>query len=91
MLHEMRGDHSGAYRAYRKAATMGSSVGQFKLGEIFYRGTGNQGVDGEEALFWLNKAAKNPTLDAALAFVAAAAGLPSSHSLFNREVIQSPR
>lgn len=22
-----------------------------------------EGVDGEEALFWLNKAAKNPTLD----------------------------
>ena len=27
---------------------LGSSVGQFKLGEIFYRGSGNQGIDGEE-------------------------------------------
>ena len=32
----------------RRPCTLGSSVGQFKLGEIFYRGSGNQGIDGEE-------------------------------------------
>jgi hypothetical protein len=54
-LRDMQGDHAAAFKAWKKSAMLGSSVGQFKLGEIFYRGLGNQGVDGEEALFWLCK------------------------------------
>ena len=61
-LFEARGDVAGAYRSWRKAASLGSCLAQFKLGEIFYRGLGNQGVDGEEALFWLSKAMKSATL-----------------------------
>jgi TPR repeat protein len=68
-LRELQGDHAGAYKSWRKAALLGSCVGQFRLGEIFYRGVGNQGVDGEEALFWLQKATK--------AREAGAASLPS--------------
>ena len=59
---ETRGDVAGAYRSWRKAASLGSCLAQFKLGEIFYRGSGNQGVDGEEALFWLSKAMKSSAL-----------------------------
>ena len=58
-LREHQGDHAMAHKAWKKAAMHGSSLGQFKLGEIFYRGLGNHGVDGEEALFWLSKAVKN--------------------------------
>uniref|UniRef100_A0A7S0KTI9 F-box domain-containing protein n=1 Tax=Micromonas pusilla TaxID=38833 RepID=A0A7S0KTI9_MICPS len=61
-LFEARGDVAGAYRSWRKAASLGSCLAQFKLGEIFYRGSGNQGVDGEEALFWLSKAMKSSAL-----------------------------
>ena len=61
-LFEARGDVAGAYRCWRKAASLGSCLAQFKLGEIFYRGLGNQGVDGEEALFWLSKAMKSSAL-----------------------------
>eukprot|EP00740_Mantoniella_antarctica_P024244 CAMPEP_0198702894 /NCGR_PEP_ID=MMETSP1468-20131203/389026_1 /TAXON_ID=1461545 /ORGANISM="Mantoniella sp, Strain CCMP1436" /LENGTH=159 /DNA_ID=CAMNT_0044461499 /DNA_START=518 /DNA_END=996 /DNA_ORIENTATION=- len=64
MLLDLQGDQPGAYKAYKRSAMLGSSVGQFKLGENFYRGLGHQGVDGEQALFWLNKAAKNPALNA---------------------------
>ena len=58
-LRDHQGDHARAHKAWKKAAVLGSAVGQFKLGEIFYRGLGNHGVDGEEALFWLSKAVKN--------------------------------
>jgi TPR repeat protein len=58
VLREAQGDVATAYRSWRKAASLGSCLAQFKLGEIFYRGLGNQGVDGEEALFWLNKSMK---------------------------------
>lgn len=73
MLKELQGDHSRAFRAFKKAATLGSPLAQFKLGEIFYRGLGNQGVDGEEALFWLTKATRDPSLDPDL--LATAAGI----------------
>jgi TPR repeat protein len=59
VLRDHQGDHARAHKAWKKAAVLGSAVGQFKLGEIFYRGLGNHGVDGEEALFWLSKAVKN--------------------------------
>jgi TPR repeat protein len=59
LLRDHQGDHARAHKAWKKAAVLGSAVGQFKLGEIFYRGLGNHGVDGEEALFWLSKAVKN--------------------------------
>lgn len=42
MLRDMQGDHAAAFKAYKKSAMLGSSFGQFKLGEIFYRGLGNQ-------------------------------------------------
>ena len=58
-LRDHQGDHARAHKAWKKAAVLGSAIGQFKLGEIFYRGLGNHGVDGEEALFWLTKAVKN--------------------------------
>ena len=58
-LRDHQGDHARAHKAWKKAAVLGSGVGQFKLGETFYRGLGNHGVDGEEALFWLTKAVKN--------------------------------
>ena len=57
-LRETQGDLGKAHKAWKRAAKLGSAGGQFKLGEIFYRGLGNHGVDGEEALFWLNKATK---------------------------------
>jgi TPR repeat protein len=69
LLRDHQGDHARAHKAWKKAAVLGSAVGQFKLGEIFYRGLGNHGVDGEEALFWLQKATK--------AREAGAASLPS--------------
>jgi len=62
VLREAQGDVATAYRSWRKAASLGSCLAQFKLGEIFYRGLGNQGVDGEEALFWLNKSMKGDKL-----------------------------
>lgn len=68
-LRDHQGDHARAHKAWKKAAVLGSAIGQFKLGEIFYRGLGNHGVDGEEALFWLQKATK--------AREAGAASLPS--------------
>ena len=75
-LREARGDHAGAYKAWEALRrALGSSIGQFKLGEIFYRGLGNQGVDGEEALFWLSKAVKNQTAPLAPESMATAAGI----------------
>ena len=74
-LREAQGDHAGAYKAWKRSASLGSSIGQFKLGEIFYRGLGNQGVDGEEALFWLSKAVKNRTAPLAPESMATAAGI----------------
>ena len=74
-LREAQGDHAGAYKAWKRSAALGSSLGQFKLGEIFYRGLGNQGVDGEEALFWLSKAVKNQTAPLSSESMATAAGI----------------
>ena len=74
-LRETQGDHGKAHKAWKRAAMLGSSTGQFKLGEIFYRGLGNHGVDGEEALFWLNKAVKNIAVPLDSDSLATAAGI----------------
>jgi TPR repeat protein len=55
---ELQGDTGGSFKAWKKAALLGGAEGQFKIGEIFYKGSGNQGVDGEESLFWLTRAVK---------------------------------
>eukprot|EP00227_Mantoniella_beaufortii_P020463 CAMPEP_0197587354 /NCGR_PEP_ID=MMETSP1326-20131121/9009_1 /TAXON_ID=1155430 /ORGANISM="Genus nov. species nov., Strain RCC2288" /LENGTH=260 /DNA_ID=CAMNT_0043152073 /DNA_START=62 /DNA_END=844 /DNA_ORIENTATION=- len=72
-LKEVQGDGTGSYKHWKKAAVLGSARGQFKIGESFYKGSGTQGVDGEEALFWLTRAVKNPALPPEL--LATAAGI----------------
>jgi len=55
---ELQGRQEAAVRAWKKAAQAGSAYSMFKMGEAFYRGYGDCGIDGEESLFWLNRALK---------------------------------
>lgn len=75
MLQDLRGNQTAANMAWKRAALLGSGIAQFKLGEIHYRGSGNQGVDGEEALFWLSKAVKNRDAPIGVTSLATAAGI----------------
>lgn len=44
---------------YRKAATQGNAEAQYRLGHLYYRGTGGLRQNYEEAYFWFILAAKN--------------------------------
>lgn len=59
-IHDWRGNPSRALRFWKHAAKNGIAEGQFRIGEAFYQGEGDMGRDAEEALMWLQRAAKNP-------------------------------
>ena len=74
-LQEVQGNHVAAHMAWKRAAMLGSGIAQFKLGEIHYRGSRSHGANGEEALFWLNKAVRNRDTPLASNSLATAAGI----------------
>eukprot|EP00238_Polyblepharides_amylifera_P007155 CAMPEP_0196579154 /NCGR_PEP_ID=MMETSP1081-20130531/17822_1 /TAXON_ID=36882 /ORGANISM="Pyramimonas amylifera, Strain CCMP720" /LENGTH=211 /DNA_ID=CAMNT_0041898627 /DNA_START=269 /DNA_END=901 /DNA_ORIENTATION=+ len=49
-----------ALKWWKAAAKCGHPQGQFKVGEAHYRGSETVPQDGEEAMVWLSRAAKNP-------------------------------
>jgi len=59
-MYEMRGNLVGAVSQWKAAAKAGSAQAQFRIGELFYQGNTDLGRDSEEALLWLQRAAKNP-------------------------------
>jgi len=65
-IFELRGLTARAMTHWKKAAKAGVAEGQFRLGEAFYRGHPDTGQDPEEALMWLQRAAKNKEISSQL-------------------------
>ncbi|GAQ81685.1 hypothetical protein KFL_000870210 [Klebsormidium nitens] len=84
---ERQGQRPKALDWWKKAARKGDQGSQYRIGEAYYRGDSEWPQDGEEALIWLNRAAKFAHGDAGLS---AAAGLLLGYMHLDGEGIAAP-